>query len=295
MSLPIAVAAANSILALESARASQESGHFSPILIGDGATIRAHADAIKWALDDCRVVEAPDETACAEAAVALVRAGEADAIMKGDLHTDVLLSAVLNKNDGLRTDRRLSHVYSMSVPHLGRSFLITDSGVNVAPDVATKVDIVRNAVDLAHALGNRKPRVAVLSAIETPTAKIPSSVEARMVMELVMASDLDCYIEGPLALDNAISDTAAAMKHLAGTVAGRADILVVHDIETGNALSKMMTHLMGAVAAGVVMGATVPLIVNSRADPIDARRASIELAHSHAVWRNKIDAASAGK
>jgi phosphotransacetylase len=187
MSKPIAVAAANSILVLESARASQESGYFDPILIGDVAAIQRHADTMEWDLAGCRLVEAADESMCAATSVSLVRAREASAIMKGDLHTDVLLSAVLDKAGGLRTGRRLSHIYGVSVPHSPRFFLITDSGVNVAPDVATKVDIVRNAVDLAHALGNRKPRVAVLSAIEKPTAKIPSSIEARMVMELVMA------------------------------------------------------------------------------------------------------------
>lgn len=282
---PIAVAAANSKMVLASARAAYEGGFFIPVLIGDVAQIERHAREIAWDLGECRLIGAADDVACAVVAAELVRRREASAIMKGNLHTDILLTAVLDKKVGLRTNRRLSHVYRMTDPHSSRAFLITDSGVNVAPDVATKVDIVRNAVDMAHALGNMKPRVAILSAIEKPTPKMPSSIAAREVRDQILASDLACYIDGPLALDNAVSNTAAAMKHLDSAVAGQADILVVHDIETGNALSKMMVHMMGAVAAGVVLGSTVPLIVNSRTDPIEARLASIEVAHKLAVWQ----------
>lgn len=282
---PIAIAAAKSKMVLESARAAYEGGYFIPVLIGDVAQIERYAREMAWDLSGCRLIGATDDVACAAVAAELVRRCEASAIMKGNLHTDILLTAVLDKKVGLRTNRRLSHIYRMTDPHSSRALLITDSGVNVAPDVATKVDIVRNAVDMAHALGNMKPRVAILSAIEKPTPKMPSSIAAREVRDLILASDLACYIDGPLALDNAVSRTAATMKHLDSAVAGQADILVVHDIETGNALSKMMIHMMGAVAAGVVLGSTVPLIVNSRTDPIDARLASIEVAHKFAAWQ----------
>jgi phosphate acetyltransferase len=282
---PMAIVAATSPAVLQSVRAAQQRGLIEPILIGASARMREAAAMIGWDLAGCQFIDAADEAAAAAEAVALVRAGAVASIMKGHLHTDTLLSAVLDRERGLRTGRRLSHIYHMALPGDPRTYLVTDSGVNVAPDIATKVDIVRNAVDLAHALGNRRPRVAILSAIEEPTSRIPSSVDARKVADIVAASGLDCEIDGPLALDNAVSPEAASLKQMKGPVAGKADILVVHDIETGNALSKMMIHFLGAVAGGLVLGAAVPLIVNSRTDPPETRIAAINIANKYVLSR----------
>jgi phosphotransacetylase len=279
----LAVVSATSQSSLESVRVAQSRGLIAPILVGAERRTRQAAAAIGWDLAGCEFIEKSDDHAAAAAAVALVRAGAATGIMKGHLHTDVLLTAVLDRSRGLRTGRRLSHIYHMTLPNSGRTLIVTDSGVNVAPDVAAKIDIVSNAVDFAHGLGNERPRVAVLSAIEEPTDRIPSSIEARKVAEHIAASNMTCDIDGPLALDNAVSPSAASLKDVTGPVAGNADILVVHDIETGNALSKAMIHLLGAVAGGLVLGATVPLIVSSRTDPIEMRIAAIAIAGAFAT------------
>lgn len=276
---PTAVVAATSAVVLESAREATARGLIEPILIGSPAVIARLAGEMGWSLDGIRIVPADSEDEAARAGVALVRSGEARLLMKGHLHTDILMRAVLDRETGLRTGRRISHVFHMSVPYSARELMITDAAINVAPDHRTKLDIVRNAVDLAHALGNRRPRVALLSATEQPSSSVPSSLEAAAVMAALIEDGRDDFdVYGPLAFDNAVSPAAALLKGIDHPVAGHADILVVPNIETGNALFKMMVHFMGATAGGIVLGAAVPIVLTSRADPAEARLASTALA-----------------
>ncbi len=271
-----ALAAAGNPTALEGARLAHAAGLIVPILVGDPAAIAAAAATIGWDLAGVRVVAAADEPAAATAAVALVRAGEADALMKGHLHTDVLLRAVLDRTAGLRAGRRLTHAFHMSMDGRFPPLLITDAAVNVAPDPATMRDIVLNAIDLARALGDAVPRVALLSASETPTASLPSSIAAASLAAEFAGSDAE--IAGPFGFDNAISPEAARIKGVTGPVAGQAGILVVPNIEAGNVLFKALVHYQGAIAAGIVLGAAVPIMLTSRADPPEARLASAALA-----------------
>lgn len=232
-----------------------------------------------WDISGIRLVAVDNDDAAAAAAVSLARTGEVAALMKGHLHTDVLLRAVLDKAQGLRTGRRLTHVFHMTFDARFKPLLITDAAVNVAPDHRTLCDIVLNAADLAHPLGAGCPRIAMISGTEEVTASMPSSERAGQVVdELRAVLGSRAELDGPLALDNAVSSDAARLKGIGGNVAGQADILVVPNIETGNALFKAMVFFQGAVAAGVVLGATVPIMLNSRSDPPDARLVSAALA-----------------
>lgn len=274
-----AVAGADHLLALESAHQATEAGLITPVLIGDTAKIRVLADQVGWDLTEIHVIDSPGEENAPATAVALARAGDVGAIMKGHVHTDALMKAVVNRYTGLRTDRRLSHIFHMTIPGDDRVLMITDGAVNVAPDVKTKIDIVKNAVDLAHALGNINPKVAMLSGTESVLDAMPSSGEAKEVVDLLSEGDIKhALIDGPFAFDNALSPDAARLKGMSSPVAGNADILVVPNIETGNALFKMMVYFMSATAAGIVMGAVVPIMLTSRADPPQARVAAAALA-----------------
>jgi len=276
---PTAVVAANAAAVLESVREARALGLIEPILVGNPGAIARTAEEIGWSVDGLTIVPAGSEEEAAQAGVALVRRGEARILMKGHLHTDVLMRAVLDRGSGLRTGRRLTHVFHMSVPYSDRELMITDAAVNVAPDLAAKVDIVRNAVDLSRALGRARPRVALLSATEQPSSGIPSSLEAVAVMRaLAEGGGGEFDVCGPLAFDNAVSPAAARLKGIDHPVAGNADILVAPNIETGNALFKMMVYFMGATAAGIVLGARVPIVLTSRADPPEARLAAAALA-----------------
>ncbi len=277
--VPTAVAGAAGALALASARLAQEAGLIDPILVGEGDATRAAARAIDWDLNGLRLVEVEGEAATAETAVALARGGEAGAIMKGQIHTDALMRAVVNRDTGLRIGKRLSHLFYMTLPGRRGAIGITDAAVNVAPDIETRLHIVRNAVELYHALGVLRPKVAVLSATETPLPAMPSSLEAAKIAERASAGEIEgADVQGPLALDNAISPDAAALKGITGPAAGAADILVVPTIEAGNALFKGMVYYMSACAAGLVLGAKVPITLTSRADPPEARLAATALA-----------------
>lgn len=275
--VPTAVVAAGGAVALEGARLASDGGLIAPVLVGDQDTVRDAAHTIGWDIAGLRIVPAADDAAAAAAAVALVRGGEVQALMKGHLHTDVLLRAVLDRKVGLRCGRRLTHVFHMSLSGRFPPMLITDAAINVAPDRTTMRDIVLNAIDLARALGDAVPRVALLSATEEATSSVPSSVvAAELASELVR--DARAEIAGPLAFDNAVSPEAARIKRLRGPVAGRAGVLVVPNIETGNALFKALVHFQGATAAGIILGATVPIMLTSRADPPEARLVSAGLA-----------------
>ncbi len=257
-----------------------EEGLIEPILVGPRAKILAAADAAGVDCAPYRLVDAPHSVAAAAAAVDLVRLGEAQALMKGSLHSDELLHAVLDPERGLRTGRRLSHVYIMDVPGYPRPLLITDAVVNIAPDLQDKRDIIQNAVDLAHILGLAEPRVAVLSAVEVVNPSLPSTLDAAALCKMAERGQITgALVDGPLAFDNAISPAAAREKGIHGPVAGQADILVVPDLEAGNMLAKQLTFLAGADAAGVVLGAQAPIILTSRADSARTRLASCAVAN----------------
>jgi phosphate butyryltransferase len=267
---------AAAILAVTEAAAD---GLIMPILVGPEDRIRAAAEAAGVDISGLQLVSTPHSHASAAQGVALVRSGEAQLLMKGALHTDELMSAVVAADIGLRTARRISHVYLMDVPGYPRPLLITDAAINIAPDLEAKRDIVQNAIELAQIIGIGQPRVAILAAVETVNPRMPTTLEAAALCKMADRGQIvGGLLDGPLALDNAISPAAAAEKGIVSAVAGRADILVVPDLEAGNMLAKQLTFLSGADAAGIVLGARVPIILTSRADSALTRSASCALA-----------------
>ncbi len=250
-----------------------------PILVGPFDRVRSAAKEVGFNVGGVELVNAEHSHASAEKAVELVRAGRAEALMKGSLHTDELMGAVVSKTSGIRTERRISHCFIMDVPGHPDALIVTDAAVNIAPDLDAKVDIIQNAIDLAHAMGTEEVRVAILSAMETVTTKVPSTIEAAALCKMADRGQITgAVIDGPLALDNAISPEAAAIKKIASPVAGRANILVVPDLEAGNMLAKSLSFLANADAAGIVLGARVPIILTSRADSLLSRLASCAVA-----------------
>jgi len=254
-------------------------GLIAPILVGPRARIEAVAREHKIDIAAYTIVDAPHSQASAEKAVELVREGKAEALMKGSLHTDELMAAVVKRDTGLRTARRVSHCFVMDVPSHAETLIITDAAVNIAPTLEDKVDIVQNAIDLAHALRFPEVRVAILSAMETVSPKVPSTVEAAALCKMADRGQITgAILDGPLALDNAISLESVAIKKIDSPVAGRANVLVVPDLEAGNMLAKSLSFLAGADAAGIVLGARVPIILTSRADSVMTRLASCAVA-----------------
>jgi phosphate acetyltransferase len=250
-------------------------GLIAPVLVGPEDKMRAVARAEGVDLGPYRVVAVPHSHAAAARAVELARAGEVEALMKGSLHTDELLGAVVPSAAGLRTARRISHVFVMDVPSYPRLLLITDAAVNIYPKLKEKADIVQNAIDLAHVLGIDEPKVAILSAVETVTPEIESTLEAAALCKMADRGQITGgVLDGPLAFDNAISAQAARTKQIRSPVAGQADILVVPDLEAGNMLAKQLSYLAGAEGAGIVLGARVPIVLTSRADSVRTRLAS---------------------
>lgn len=268
------------VVALGSALEAAKAGLFTPILVGPQARLEALATEHDFDLSGIQVVNTQHSHASAEQAVRLVLAGQAQLLMKGSLHTDELMHAVVStEGKGLRTERRLSHVFIMEVPRYSGLLFITDAAININPDLQTKADIVQNAADLHVSLGLGIPRVAVLSAVETVTAKIPSTIEAAALCKMADRGQItQVLIDGPLAMDNAISIEAAQAKGIQSEVAGRAQILIAPDLEAGNMLAKNLTFLSGAEAAGLVLGARVPIILTSRADSAHARLTSCAIA-----------------
>ncbi|MDQ1077886.1 phosphate acetyltransferase [Pseudoroseomonas cervicalis] len=229
------------------------------------------------------MIDTPHSHASAARAVALVREGRAELLMKGSLHTDELMSAVVAREAGLRTERRISHVFIMDVPSYPEPLFITDAAINIQPDLATKADIIRNAIDLHHGLGLGTPRVAILSAVETVNPRLPGTLDAAALCKMADRGQIQGgVLDGPLALDNAISPAAARIKGIASEVAGRAQMLVVPDLEAGNMLAKNLSFLSGADAAGIVLGARVPIVLTSRADNQRTRLASCAVAALYA-------------
>jgi phosphate acetyltransferase len=277
--IPTAVAHPCDYSSLDGALEAARLGLIVPILCGPAARIRAVADEHGLALGDTEIIDAPHSHASAECAVDAVRTGRAELLMKGSLHTDELLHAVARTASGLRTGRRLSHVFAMDVPSYHKPLFITDAAVNIFPTLNEKADIVRNAIDLVRVLGVERPKVAILSAVETVTDKIPSTIEAAALCMMSLRGQIEGgLLDGPLAFDNAISKAAADTKGIKSEVAGDPDILLVPDLEAGNMLAKQLTFLAGAEAAGIVLGARVPIILTSRADSVRARIGSCAIA-----------------
>jgi phosphate acetyltransferase len=254
-------------------------GLLRPILVGPRARILAVAEQFQLDISGMEWVDTPFSHASAAAAVLLAREGQVEMLMKGSLHTDELIGAVVATATGLRTERRVSHIFVMDVPSLDRPILITDGAINIFPTLEDKRHIVQNAIDLALALGLTGPKVAILSAVETVNPKIPSTVEAAALCKMADRHQITGGIlDGPLALDNAIDLAAAQIKQIDSPVAGLADILVVPDLEAGNMLAKSLTFMAAADAAGIVLGARVPIILTSRADTVTSRLASCAVA-----------------
>jgi phosphotransacetylase len=250
-----------------------------PILVGPEEKIRATAKAANVDLSPFRIVSASHSHHAAERAVELVRSGEATGLMKGSLHTDELLHAVLDRQTGLRTERRLSHCFLLAVPTYERAIILTDAAININPDLMTKRDICQNAIDVAHALGLTLPKVAILAAVETVNPDMPATLDAAALCKMADRGQIrGAVLDGPLAFDNAIDEEAARTKGIVSPVAGRGEILVVPDLEAGNMLAKQLTFMADAEAAGIIVGARVPIVLTSRADSARTRLASCALA-----------------
>ena len=281
--LPTIVVCPESPDAVTGALMAREHTLIDPVFVGDPGKIAAAALEAGADISGIEIVDIPDHRAAALRAVAMIHEGRGRALMKGHLHTDQLLHAILKKEGGLRTNRRLSHVFVMDVPGLDHLLFVTDAAINIAPDLECKVSIVQNAIDLARALGLEQPKVGILSAVETVTASIPSTLDAAILSKMADRGQITGgLVDGPLAMDNAVDPGAARTKGLTGLVAGRADILVAPNLEAGNMIAKELTFLAHAEAAGIVMGAQVPVILTSRADDDKARLASCAVAALYA-------------
>jgi phosphate acetyltransferase len=275
-------------LSLAAAVAAHQAGLIEPLLVGPERKIRQVAAAGEIDLAGLVLIDVPHSHAAAEQAVSLARQAKAAAIMKGSLHTDELLAAVVSRDTGLRTERRISHVFVMRVSRYPRLLMITDAAINIEPTLEEKVDIVQNVIDLAQALGVPSPRVAILSAVETVTSKMRSTIDAAALCKMADRGQITGGIlDGPLAFDNAVSLFAADVKGIHSPVAGQADILVVPDIESGNMLAKQLEYFAEAESAGIVLGGRVPIVLTSRADPVDARVRSCALASLLVQTRSK--------
>jgi phosphate acetyltransferase len=256
-----------------------DEGLIEPTLIGDEAQMKALAAKIGVDISTYPILNAETETKAAELSVAMCRSGNAQAMMKGSLHTDELMKVAMQRDTGLRTSRRITHVFVMDTPAYARTLLITDAAINIEPELEDKIHIVQNAIDLAHALGIPLPKVALLSAVETVNPKIKSTLDAAALCKMADRGQITGGIlDGPLAFDTAVSVKAAAIKNLVSPVTGQADILVVPDLESGNMLAKQLEYLGGAQLAGIVLGARVPVILTSRADSAETRLTSCAVA-----------------
>ena len=270
-----AVVCANQMSVLESVKEATEINLIQPILIGDKKNIQSISDDINFNIENLEIIDEQSDEKCAAIGCELAKKNKFKIMVKGHLHTDVLMRAYLKKEFGLLGGKRLSHIWHMSSDLLKKPLFITDGALNVAPRVDIKLHILRNAIEFANKTGLIKPKVAILSGTEDPIESMPSSVEAEEVMKLAKKENVHAYVHGPLALDNAISKEAAKIKNIHNDVAGNADILLVPNLETGNALSKIMVYFMQACAAGIIVGGKVPVVVPSRADNKISKLASI--------------------
>jgi phosphate acetyltransferase len=277
---PCAVAYPCDESSLRGAVEAGQMGLLKPILVGPKARIEGLAQQFGIDLAGCEMVDAPDAEGAAEVAVRLAREGKAEMLMKGSLHTDEIMAAVVKRETGLRSSgRRISHCFIMDVPAIDRVVIISDAAVTIFPTLEDKVHITQNAIDLCHALGLEQPKVAILSAMETINPKVPSTIEAAVLCKMAERGQITGgVLDGPLALDNAIDLGAAKIKKITSTVGGQADILIVPDLEAGNMLAKSLSFMADADSAGIVLGARVPVILTSRADTVQARLASCAVA-----------------
>ena len=293
--LPTAVAHPCDNVSLQGAVEAAQLKLITPILVGPSAKILAAAGQIGADISGYELIDAPHSHAAAIRAVGLVREGRAEALMKGSLHTDELMGAAVSHDGGIRTERRISHCFVMDIPSHPDPLIITDAAVNIVPTLDDKADIVRNAIELARALGFPEVLVAILSAMETVNPKVPSTIEAAALCKMADRGQIaGATLDGPLALDNAIDPDAAKTKGIVSPVAGRANVLLVPDLEAGNMLAKSLTFLAEADAAGIVLGARVPIILTSRADSVLSRRASCAVASLLAQYRRQAVAAPLG-
>jgi phosphate acetyltransferase len=275
----VAVASAANALVLRSIKLAQDRGLVKPILVGPGGEIEARAAEVGLDLDETSIVSTETTHESAEEAVSLVREGKADILMKGHLHTNQFLSAVLRKEVGLRTERLLSHCFIMQIPMYHKLLLITDAAINIAPDLMEKAQILQNAIDMLVQIGVDRPKAACLSAIETINPKIPSTVDAACLHKMAERGQIrHALVDGPMAFDNAISAEAAREKGMRSAVAGDVDIVLAPDLDAGNILYKNLVWLANAQIAGIVMGARAPIVLTSRADTAEARVHSLALA-----------------
>ena len=277
--VPTAVAHPCEATALEGAVEAAQKGLILPLLVGPATKIAEIAELSKIDLGNVPVIDVPHSHAAAAKAVELIREGKAEILMKGSLHTDELMSAVVSREGGLRTGRRISHVFVMDVPTYHKVLIVTDGAINIAPTLEDKVDICQNAIDLAISLGLEKPKVAILAAVETVTSKMPATIDAAALCKMSERGQIKgAILDGPLAFDNAISTEAAETKGIKSAVAGDPDILLAPDLESGNILAKQLSFLANADSAGMVLGAKVPVILTSRADSVRSRIASCAVA-----------------
>jgi phosphotransacetylase len=286
--VPTAVAHPCEAAALSGAIEAAQEGLIVPILVGPRAKIESTAKSAAIDLKDFEIVDTPHSVASASKAVALLREGRAELLMKGSLHTDELMAGVVSREGGLRTGRRISHVFVMDVPTYHKVLVVTDAAINIAPTLEDKVDICQNAIDLAISLGLERPKVAILAAVETVTSKMPATIDAAALCKMAERGQIKgAILDGPLAFDNAISRQAATMKGIDSEVAGDPDILLAPDLEAGNILAKQLSFLANADSAGLVLGARVPIILTSRADGVRSRIASCAVAMLAAHARRK--------
>ncbi len=284
--LPTAVVRPDDANSLGGAIAAWRAGLIQPVLVGARDRIAAAALGLGEDISAFESVDAADEADAASRAVEMVHLGRVRSIMKGNLHTDVLLRALFRRDSGLRTERRLSHVFVTDTPGFDRPLFVTDSALNIAPDLEAKLDIVRNAIDLARACGVEPPRVAIVSAVETVNPKMASTIDAALIAKMADRGQIPgALIDGPLAMDNAVNADAARTKGIRSEVAGRADVLLMPTIECGNVLVKALTFVAGGESAGIVLGGTVPVMLTSRADSPTARLVSCALALLLDDWR----------
>jgi phosphotransacetylase len=286
--IPTAVAYPCEETALAGAIDAARDGLITPILVGPAAKIAEVAKAGKIAVGKTQIVDVPDSRTAAAKAVELVRTGKAELLMKGSLHSDEILGAVVAKETGLRTGRRLSHVFIMDVPTYHKILIVTDGAINIAPTLEDKVDICQNAIDLARSFGIERPKVAILAAVETVNSKMPATLDAAALCKMAERGQIKGGIlDGPLAFDNAISREAAKIKGIKSEVAGDPDILIAPDLEAGNMVAKQLSFLANADSAGLVLGAKVPVILTSRSDSLRSRIASCAVAVLAAHARRK--------
>ena len=274
----VVIVNAGKAVSIESAKQAVDEGLIEPIFVGDKKVIEQLANDIKWDISKYEIVDEPTENNTAPIAAKMASEGKIRIIVKGHIHTDILMKAVLKRDLNLIGKKRLSHVWHMTLEKNDKPFIITDGALNVLPKLETKMHILKNSVDFAKRIGINKPKVSVLSATEEVLESVPSSLDAKELTERAKNEGIDADVFGPMAFDNSVSENAAEIKGIKNAVAGKADILLVPNVEAGNGLVKMMIYFMGACAAGVVVGGKVPVVITSRADSAPARLASIAAA-----------------